>query len=414
MNNLSLYIALRYFRSKKSGFVSMVSTMGFLGISIGVAVLILVTSVMNGFQKELETRILQAVPHASIEGSIRSKDLNEIDLQLKLNKNYLGSAPYIETQGLLSSKYALKGIVILGVEPAKESLISIIDNNIIDGTWESLEEDSYNLLIGKLLAIQLGVGVGDRVNVLVPSVSASLTGMLPRTKQFTISGVFNIGAPELDESFAYMNLKNSSKLLKMKGYVHGVRVSYQDLFSAPIEIKKDLFLVNNSLGLSLNSSDWTYSYGTLFKAIKNEKFLVSLLLVSIVLVAIFSVVTMLIMIINEKKSQIAVLITLGGSKRFIQKIFILFGSLIGFFGTLVGFLSGWLITYYFGSLIHLLENLFNVKFLEVYFIDYFPIDMRPDWIFFICFFSFLLCVVSSFYPARIAAKIEPSEVLKYE
>ena len=414
MNKVSLLIALRYFNSKRSGFVSIISWMAFSGIAIGVAVLIIVTSVMNGFEKELQTRILQAIPHAAIEGNISKDNVDVVILKLQENENIVGAAPYIETQGLLSSKISLKGVYLFGIDPSKEPSVSIIKKQIIDGTWESLYEDNYNLLIGDILAIQLGLRVGDKVNVLVPDTNLGLAGVLPRTRQFIVSGIFSIGAPEMDEAFAYLNIKNSSKLLRMDNSVHGIRIRYKDLFLAPIEIYKDLFSIQNTLQLDLKASDWTRSYGTLFKAIKNEKFLISLLLTFIILIAIFNVISMLVMIINEKKAQIAILITLGGTKNFIQKIFIFFGSLIGFFGTLTGLIAGLLITYNLGSIINILESLLGIKFLEVYFIDYFPIDMRLSWILFICFFSFLLTLLSSIYPARVASKIEPAEVIKYE
>ena len=414
MNNVSLLIALRYFRSKRSGFVSIISKMAFAGIAIGVAVLIIVTSVMNGFEKELQTRILQAIPHASIEGNISNDDIDEIVNTLYENKKIVGAAPYIETQGLVSSGSSLKGVYIYGVNPSEEPSISIVSEQMIDGTWDSLSDDGYNLLMGDILAVQLGLRLGDKVNVLVPDTNLGLAGILPRTRQFTVSGIFSLGAPEMDESFVYLNIKNASKLLRMNNSVHGIRVRYSDLFMAPTEIYKDLFRIQNSLNINVGADDWTRSYGTLFKAIKNEKFLISLLLTFIVLVAIFNVVSMLVMIINEKRAQIAVLVTLGGTRRFIQKIFIYFGSLIGIFGTLSGLLVGLLITYNLGSIIGLLEYTFGVKFLEVYFIDYFPVDIRPAWIFFICTGSLLLTIISSIYPATIASKVEPAEVLKYE
>ena len=414
MNNVSLLIALRYFRSKRSGFVSIISKMAFAGIAIGVAVLIIVTSVMNGFEKELQTRILQAIPHASIEGNISNDDIDEIVNTLYENKKIVGAAPYIETQGLVSSGSSLKGVYIYGVNPSEEPSISIVSEQMIDGTWNSLSDDGYNLLMGDILAVQLGLRLGDKVNVLVPDTNLGLAGILPRTRQFTVSGIFSLGAPEMDESFVYLNIKNASKLLRMNNSVHGIRVRYSDLFLAPTEIYKDLFRIQNSLNINVGADDWTRSYGTLFKAIKNEKFLISLLLTFIVLVAIFNVVSMLVMIINEKRAQIAVLVTLGGTRRFIQKIFIYFGSLIGIFGTLSGLLIGLLITYNLGSIIGLLEYTFGVKFLEVYFIDYFPVDIRPAWIFFICTGSLLLTIISSIYPATIASKVEPAEVLKYE
>ncbi len=414
MNSVSLLIALRYFRSKRSGFVSIISKMAFAGIAIGVAVLIIVTSVMNGFEKELQTRILQAVPHAAIEGNIKNNDIDKIVSTLYENDKVLGAAPYIETQGLISSGSSLKGVYIFGIDPVLETSISMVSDQIIDGSWESLSEEGYNLLMGDILAMQLSLRVGDKVNVLVPDTNLGLAGILPRTRQFTVTGVFSLGAPEMDESFVFLNIKNSSKLLRMNNSVHGIRVRYEDLFLAPVQIHKDLFNIQNYLNLDLEASNWTQSYGTLFKAIKNEKFLISLLLTFIVLVAIFNVVSMLVMIINEKRAQIAILVTLGGTKSFIQKIFVYFGSLIGLFGTLSGLLFGILISYNLGSIIGLLEYSLGVKFLEVYFINYFPIDVRPSWVFFICLGSIILTLISSIYPATIAAKIEPAEVLKYE
>jgi lipoprotein-releasing system permease protein len=222
MNNVSLFIALRYFRSKRSGFVSIISKMAFAGIAIGVAVLIIVTSVMNGFEKELQTRILQAVPHAAIEGSINSNKVDEIISKLLENKKVLGAAPYIETQGLLSSGSSLKGVYIFGIDPDKETSISIVSEQIIDGTWASLNEEGYNLLMGNILAMQLGLRVGDKVNVLVPDTNLGLAGILPRTRQFKVSGIFSLGAPEMDETFVYLNIKNSSKLLRINNFVHGI------------------------------------------------------------------------------------------------------------------------------------------------------------------------------------------------
>jgi lipoprotein-releasing system permease protein len=414
MNNISLFIALRYFRSKRSGFISIISGIAFTGIALGVSVLIIVTSVMNGFEKELQTRILQAVPHASVIGSIPNQNISQIIKTLEEKDNILGAAPYIETQGLISSGSSLKGVYIFGIDPLLENSVSIIGDHMLLGSWNSLQEAGYNLLIGDILAMQLGLVVGDRVNLLVPDTNLGLAGISPRTRQFTVTGIFNVGAPEIDQAYIYLNLKNASKLLRLKDSVHGIRIRYKDLFMAPAEIRTDLSEINSLFSSSFNAVSWTDNYGTLFKAIKNEKFLISLLLAFIILVAIFNVVSMLVMVVNEKKSQIAVLVTLGGTKLFIQKIFLYFGSMIGISGTLAGLILGCLISYNLGSIVASLESLLGVKFLEVYFIDYFPIDMRLNWISLICISSIVLTVVCSLYPARMASKIEPAEVLKYE
>jgi len=414
VNNVSLFIALRYFKSKRKGFVSIISGIAFAGIALAVAVLIVVTSVMNGFEKELQNRILQAIPHASIVGNIKNNNVKNIIDAIGNNSNIEGAAPYIETQGLLTTGSSLKGVYIYGVDPHYESTVSIVNRHIISGTWDSLNGESYNVLIGDILANQLGLVVGDKVNMLVPDTNLGLAGILPRTRQFVVSGIFSVGAPEIDQAHVYLNLTNASKLLRLDDSVHGIRIRYSDLFSAPTEVFKDARVINELFSLNLYPTSWTQSYGTLFKAIKNEKFLISLLLSFIVLVAVFNVVAMLVMVVNEKKGQIAVLTTLGASKNFILSIFLYFGTLIGATGTFVGVLSGLLISYYLGSIINFLELILGVKFLEVYFIDYFPIDMRFNWIFCIGLLTMLLTSLCSLYPAKIASNIEPAEVLKYE
>ena len=200
----------------------------------------------------------------------------------------------------------------------------------------------------------------------------------------------------------------------MKNSVHGVRIKYQDLFKARALIHQDKNRVNLELNKSFSSNNWTNTYGTLFKAINMEKFLVSILLSLVILVAIFNVVSLSVMTINEKRSQIAILMTVGANRSFVHRIFIYFGSLIGIAGTIVGLIIGLTLSYFLGPIVNFLENLLDINFLEVYFINYFPVDIRPNWVVFICFTSILLTLVASFYPARLASKILPAEVLRYE
>ena len=414
MNFLPLFIAVKYLRSKRTGFLSFISNAGFLGITLGVTVLILVSSVMNGFEKELKDRVLQAIPHASIVGDIQKEEITSIQSVLEKNQEIVATAPYIETQGLVSSANSLKGVYIFGIASDQEKLISIVADRIIDGEWQSLNEEKYGIIIGDILAFQLGLGIGDMVNVLVPDTSLSLAGILPRTKRFKVTGIFSIGAPEMDQSYTYIDIKNAEKLLRMKNSVHGVRIKYQDLFQARTLIHQDKDRVNLELNKSFGSNNWTNAYGTLFKAINMEKFLVSILLSLVILVAIFNVVSLSVMTINEKRSQIAILMTVGANRSFIHRIFIYFGSLIGIAGTIVGLIMGLTLSYFLGPIVNFLENLMGINFLEVYFINYFPVDIRPNWVIFICFTSILLTLVASFYPARLASKILPAEVLRYE
>ena len=414
MRSLPLFIAIKYLKGKRTGFQSFVSSAGLIGVALGVAVLILVSSVMNGFERELRERILQAIPHASIEGGIDINQVPSVKAVLEENPEVLASSPYIETQGLISSSNSLKGIYIFGVNPVLEKKVSIVSTKIISGSWNSIEEEKYGIIIGDILAFQLGIGVGDMVNILVPDTTLSLAGILPRTKRFKVTGIFRIGAPEMDQSFAYINITNAQKLLRMSNSVHGIRIKYQDLFQARQLVYQDTYRINEVLGTQFSSSNWTNSYGTLFQAIKMEKFLVFLLLSLVVVVAVFNIVSLSVMTINEKRTQIAILMTLGASRSFIQRIFIYFGSLIGLAGTCLGLIIGLVLTYFLGPIINFIEDLLDIRFLEVYFINYFPTDFRLIWIVIICLTALFLTVISSFYPSRLASKINPAEVLRYE
>ena len=414
MSSLPLSIAIKYLKGKRSGFLSFVSSAGFVGVALGVAVLILVSSVMNGFEKELRERVLQSIPHASIIGSIEIDQVPQVRDILLENKEIVASSPYIESQGLIGSSESLKGIYIFGVNPDLENEVSIVGKRIIEGSWNSIEEEKYGIVIGDILAYQLGIGIGDMVNVLFPDTNLSLAGILPRTKRFKVTGIFSIGAPEMDQSFAYINITNAQKLLRLDDTVHGVRIRYKDLFQAPQMVHLDTIRVNQALNSYYSSGNWTNSYGTLFKAINMEKFLVFLLLSLVIVIAVFNIVSLSVMTINEKRSQIAILMTIGATPSFVQKIFMYFGSLIGITGTLLGLLIGLVLTYFLGPIIAFIENLLGMRFLEVYFINYFPVDLRVNWILAICLISILLTILASLYPSRLASKINPAEVLRYE
>tara|TARA_Y100001970_G_scaffold259591_1_gene340748 strand:+ start:1936 stop:3180 length:1245 start_codon:yes stop_codon:yes gene_type:complete len=414
MKNISLFIALRYFKSKGQGFISFQSGMALAGIAIGVAILILVTSVMNGFERELKTRILQAIPHASIQGNILKDEIDEIGDSLMLNTKVLGFAPYIETQGLLSSGTYLKGVYIFGIDPVYEKSISSINNHFIEGSIDSLKENDYHLVIGEILAIQLGLTVGDSVNILVPETSLGLAGILPRTKKFQITGIFNLGAPEIDQNYVYLNSNIASKLLRTGQYIHGIRIRYTNLFESKEQIRSDLYRVNKEFQQTYHASTWETSYGTLFEAIQMERFLVAFMLMTLVLISAYNLMSMLIMTVKEKESQIAILISIGATNFLIRNIFLFFGLLIGLVGVLTGLLVGLILTINFGSIVNLVESFLGVQFMKVYFIDYFPIDIRTGWILSVCAISFLLACVASVYPAKLAGKVEPAEALKYE
>ena len=318
MNSLSLSIALRYLKSKRSGFISLISRMGFIGIAMGVAVLIIVTSVMNGFERELRERILEVIPHATIEGPFDTKTSNQIRDILASNSKIKGSAPFIETQALISSSEALKGVVLKGVSSEQEIEVSKIEQHMILGDWFSLEQDKYNVIIGNVLALQLGVGLGDRISLMVPDTSIGLAGSLPKTKRFVVTGIFNVGASDVDSSYAFIDIKNASKLLRLGDLIHGVRIKYLNLFDANTLILQDRANLSKILDRYLKASSWSTTYGTLFRAVTMERYLVSFLLFFIILVAVFNIVSTLVMTVRDKQSQIAILMTLGLSSKHIR------------------------------------------------------------------------------------------------
>ena len=414
MKNISVFLALKYFRSRDKSFISFHSGMAIFGIAIGVLILILVTSVMNGFQRELKERVLETIPHASILGDIQLNEFSSLEKTLYENPQVIGAAPYIETQGLLSSGSYLKGVYFLGVVPEYENTVSILSENMLVGSFLSLDEEGYNLVIGEILAFQLGLNVGDYVNVLVPDTGLGIAGIFPRTKRFKVSGVFSIGAPEVDQNFAYMSIENASKLLRTNNSVTGIRLKYKDLFSSSYQVREDASRLRSYNNKSLSTSTWQQNYGTLYQAVENERFLVAFMLFMLVVLSAYNLMSMLVMTVNEKKSQIAILMTMGATERIIRNIFLVFGGLVGLVGIVIGSIAGSVISYNFSSIMTYIENLFNVQFLQVYFINYFPVDIRLDWISTICLITFILCLIFTIYPSRLASKLNPVEVLKYE
>ena len=414
MKNISVFLALKYFRSRDKSFISFHSGMAIFGIAIGVLILILVTSVMNGFQRELKERVLETIPHASILGDIQLNEFSSLEKTLYENPQVIGAAPYIETQGLLSSGSYLKGVYFLGVVPEYENSVSILSENMLVGSFLSLDEKGYNLVIGEILAFQLGLNVGDYVNVLVPDTGLGIAGIFPRTKRFKVSGVFSIGAPELDQNFAYMSIANASKLLRTNNSVTGIRLKYKDLFSSSYQVREDASRLRSYNNKSLSTSTWQQNYGTLYQAVENERFLVAFMLFMLVVLSAYNLMSMLVMTVNEKKSQIAILMTMGATERIIRNIFLVFGGLVGLVGIAIGSIAGSVISYNFSTIMTFIENLFNVQFLQVYFINYFPVDIRLDWISTICLITFILCLIFTIYPSRLASKLNPVEVLKYE
>jgi lipoprotein-releasing system permease protein len=410
--DISLSIALEYLRSKTKGATSFVSSLAYTCVALGVAVLIIVSSVMNGFEKELRDRILNVIPHASISGVTPISDWNEIYTVLKDHPKVVGAAPFIQSQMLIGSSDEVYGSNLIGINPNSEKNVSIVSNFITKGSYESLNESSSNIILGELLARKLNLDIGNQVSLMLPDNKASFSGYFPKIKNFKVTGIFRVGSPDIDEGIAYINISQASRLLSLKDKIHGFRIKFKDLFDANYlswEVLMDLEDYTNQI---LISENWTLTYGPLFEAIMMEKTLVGLLVFLIVLVAAFNIVSMLIMMINDKKAQLAIFKTMGMSKYEISKIFIYLGAMISMIGSFVGLVLGMAITFLLSSKIF--EEFINSLMQGTYFISYFPVDIRFSWIFFILFSTIALTLLVCLYPARIASKVIPAEVLRNE
>ena len=412
-NYTPLFIALRYLRGRKSGFLSFISALAFISTSLGVAVLIIVSSVMNGFEKELKERVLNVIPHASIYGINPLDDWENIELNLYGDKNILGISPYIETEALIKSRFSVAGTLVNGVSPDKDKTVSVIHEYMKEGSFSNLQ-DNNGLIIGKLLARKLDVDLGDKVSLILPDNNSSFAGYFPRSKVFKIVGIFNVGSKDIDETLAYVSLENAGILTGLENKIHGFRLKYKDLFEAPYLVWQSLILAEKDTNILMNAEDWSYTYGPLFEAIMMEKSLVFLLLSLIIVVAAFNIVSMLMTMINEKREQIAILQTMGMTSKEIYKVFLFLGILIALIGTILGLIFGLGITFLIGSTIFESQLSRLMEYLGTYFISYFPYDIRIDSLFYIVAVSLVITVVSVIFPARAASKLHPVEILRNE
>ena len=412
LKDLSFLIAIRFLKAKKAGFLSFVTILSYTCIALGVAVLIVVTSVMNGFERELRERILNTIPHASIEGMKPIENWERIYSELKKNEEIIGIAPFIESQSLLTHQGEVFGTKIFGVIPDLEESVSVVSDFMIQGSMDSLEKDSFNIVLGLTQSRRLGAGLGDEIALMIPDLNSSFAGYFPKIKTFTVSGVFRVGSPELDQTNAFINIHDLSVLTSLDNKVTGLRLKFNDLFKANYLSLLALSEAEKVSNQFLTTSDWTNSYGSLFEAIMQERVLVGLLLFLIIVVAAFNIISMLMMIINDKRSQLAILKTIGMSNFEIQKIFIYLGTIISIIGTIIGFVMGLFVTYFLST--DYMEVLLSLLMRDSYFINYFPTDVRWNWVSAIMISTLIMTISVCLYPARLASKIYPSKVLRNE
>ncbi|MBZ5486698.1 lipoprotein-releasing ABC transporter permease subunit [Halomonas aquamarina] len=412
LDRLPFLVGLRYVRAKRRNhFISFISLTSMLGLMLGVAVLILVLSVMNGFDHELRTRILGMVPHTKIELSEGLVEWEALAERLIQRERVIGAAPYVEQQGMFSAAGRNQGAMVNGINPDWEDQVSIIGKHMRQGSLDDLVPGEWNVVLGSMLARQLGVGVGDYVTLLVPEASITPAGVFPRLKRFTVSGIFSVGA-DLDANLAYANIEDMQTLARLGNAVGGLRLELDDLFIAGSETQD----IVNELGPGYRGTDWTASHGNLFQAIQMEKRMIALLLTVIIAVAAFNIVSTLVMVVTDKRADIAILRTIGATPRSIMGIFIVQGLAIGLIGIAVGVAVGILLALTVSDLISWFEATFGIQFLDagVYFISDLPSQLQWDDVRDIVLAAFGLTFLSTLYPAWRAARVQPADVLRYE
>jgi lipoprotein-releasing system permease protein len=411
---LEIFVGLRYTRAKRRNhFISFISAISMLGIALGVMALIVVLSVMNGFENELRGRILGMVSHVTISsfgGPLQ--DWQSLRDQTMEYPGVIGGAPYIEAEAMISNLSSVSGALIRGIDPEYEDGVSEIHENMEFGTLTDLVAGEYGIVLGSGLANSLDVVPGDRVTMVTPQATSSPLGFLPRLRRFKVVGIFEIGVYEYDRSSALIHYQDASRLFRLDGGVTGLRLKLDDLDQAPL-VREEL---KQGIGLQYWVSDWTLRHSNYFKAVRTEKTVMFIILSLIVAVAAFNIVSTLMMVVTDKQADIAILRTLGMSPLSVMWVFMVQGTLIGLIGTLFGLVSGIAVASHIDVIIPALEQFFQTQFLPrgVYPITDLPSEMKQADIIKISLLSFGISVIATLYPALRASKTRPAEALSYE
>jgi lipoprotein-releasing system permease protein len=408
------FVGLRYTRAKRRNhFISFISMTSMAGIALGVAALIVVLSVMNGFQKELRARILGVASHVQItgfDGGLSS--WQQVAEDAKRHPQVVAAAPYVMAQALLSFDNTVQGALIRGVTPELENTVAEFGQSMKQGALGNLAPGEFGIVLGSELARNLGVRMNEKVTVIAPQGQVTAAGVLPRLKQFRVVGIFEVGMYEYDSGLALIDLADAQKLYRLDDRVSGVRLKLKDLFAAPV--------VTSDLQLTLRSdvyvSDWTRSHANFFRAVQIEKRVMFIILTLIVAVAAFNIVSTLVMAVTDKQADIAILRTLGAAPGSIMKIFIVQGALIGFIGTIIGVVAGVLLAINVDVVVPFIERHFGIQFLakDIYYISDLPSELVWGDVIVIAAVSFGLSLLATIYPSYRASRVNPAAALRYE
>lgn len=384
-----------------------------LGIAIAVAVLIVVLSVVNGFERELKDRLLAVYGHASIESPLDGLTDWEAWAEIAESQPDVGAAaPFVNGQGLLVSGDRLSGAEFRGIDPALEARVSGIGDTVIEGDIATLEAGRFNIVLGQQLADELQASIGDKVTLTLAEGIVTPAGVVPRTRRFTVTGIFRVGMYEFDRRLAFMNISDAQKLFRMADNVSGIRLSVTDIFEAP----RIVYRVGVAGGGGVIPRDWTGRHVNFFRSIQITKSILFVILLMVVAVAAFNIVSTLVMVVKDKQSDIAILRTIGATPGEVLRIFITQGTIIGVLGTLAGAIAGVLVSLNLESIVQFMETTFGIKFLaaDVYFISDLPSELRIKDVVQICSIALALAILSTLYPAWRGARTSPAEALRYE
>jgi len=412
--HFEFWVGSRYVRARGgNSFVSLISGISMLGITIAVSVLILVLSVVNGFERELKDRLLAMTAHASIEGlDGRMVDWPRLVAAADGHAGVRATAPYVEGQALLVFAEQLSGAELRGIDPGAEHEVSGVGATLVQGSLDDLDPGEFNIVLGIELAQALKAGVGDKVTVTLAQGVVTPAGVVPRTKRFVVSGIYRVGMYEFDRRLAFINLEDAQKLYRMGDAVTGVRLAVNEVFEAPVIVRE----VARDFGEVVLVNDWTRRHVNFFRSIQITKSILFVILLLVIAVAAFNIVSTLVMVVKDKQSDIAILRTVGAKPSSILKIFVTQGSVIGVVGTAAGALIGILLALNLETIVAGLETYFGIKFLaaDVYFISDLPSELRLGDVGKVSLIALLLALASTVYPAWVAARTAPAEALRYD
>ena len=407
------FIGLRYVRAKRRNhFISFISLTSMIGVALGVTALITVLSVMNGFEKELKSRILGMASHATVvDYSGAMTNWRVVQKKVAEYPGITGVAPYFSAEGMAVRDRMVQGTIIQGIVPAEEVKVSLVAEKMKEGNFDSLQAGAYGAIIGAEMSRTLGVLTGDKITLVAPQATSTPAGILPRLKRFTVVGIFEIGMHEFDSALVLLHMDDALMFFRKQAPT-GLRLKTDDIMAAPMVSREAMQGIEGQYGVQ----DWTQRHANFFRALRTEKTVMFVILSLIVAVAAFNIISTLVMTVTDKEADIAVLRTMGASPRSILAIFMIQGTVIGTIGIALGILGGVLLANNVETIVPAIENFFRVKFLspDIYYISELPSDLHLADVMVIGAVAFVFCITATIYPAWRAAGTQPAEALRYE